>query len=441
MCPGGLYSDGCRWGETVPELWAHVRCRPARHVITLHATVTRAPPHRLNLIACNETFVGRLPALTGVRGIAALLVLLYHAFLRLVWSGPEEPGVLAHLLVGYGWLGVDLFFVLSAFLLARPFLNGKVKINVASWGQFLKRRWMRTAPPYYAAILFAAAVAGTMSKFWTNPQATLLHLFYLANVSVGTLEQFNLVVWSLQVEFQFYILLPLFLWLLTRRSAAWSLAGLLVASAAWQYFMFKADAGLHNVHILFQIPGYLFHFGVGIAAARLEVAGWKSPIRAAILAPAAFLVLVVGAVLVTDPPADAYSLVSEHVGFVLLRILPAAGFGILIFLMATNDGWANNLFSNRAFAGLGQISYSLYLVHLPVITFIATVFPATMGFGLPIFTLICAVPSLVLSAAFYVLIERPSLNWKDGRVKLKVPSVPRALRDKTPPATPDGQQL
>src|ERR671930_657122 len=87
------------------------------------------------------------PALTGMRGVAA------------------------------AWV---LFFVLSGFLLARPILARGTDLSRPSfWLGFLRRRWIRIAPPYYASILVALALSGTIGFLWHEPGSTLLHLAYL----------------------------------------------------------------------------------------------------------------------------------------------------------------------------------------------------------------------------------------------------------------------
>jgi peptidoglycan/LPS O-acetylase OafA/YrhL len=155
------------------------------------------PIRRLEPIIRSE-----MPELDSVRGIAILMVLLYHGF---YWSnGLSGLTGIANSFVratSVGWLGVNLFFVLSGFLITGILLDSKLKEHFYS--RFYTRRILRILPAYYAILILL---------FWNGlrPRIFLLYsFFFLANVSslFGVMPAYN-VLWSLAVEEHFYIFWP-----------------------------------------------------------------------------------------------------------------------------------------------------------------------------------------------------------------------------------------
>ena len=148
----------------------------------------------------------RMPELDTIRGIAVLLVLFFHGFgFRYGIEGFPKLFVAATL---PGWMGVNLFFVLSGFLITGILLDSKPKADY--YRTFYIRRALRILPLYYAVLLLLAVLARTG---WVNRQASWaflgLSFFYLSNVTVlfGVPMQYG-VLWSLAVEEHFYLLWP-----------------------------------------------------------------------------------------------------------------------------------------------------------------------------------------------------------------------------------------
>ena len=179
--------------------------------------------------------VGRhVPALDGLRGLAILLVLVHNA------AGPEGPSPGAAMKVfdvatNIGWVGVQLFFVLSGFLITGILLDTKGRAR--AWRSFFMRRVLRIFPLYYAALVVAFVVAPLVRG---TPAVAApyvgFYLAYLQNWSSavvvhgksGALGHF----WSLAVEEQFYVVWPLVVFLLPRRALAVVAALLVVAAPA-----------------------------------------------------------------------------------------------------------------------------------------------------------------------------------------------------------------
>jgi peptidoglycan/LPS O-acetylase OafA/YrhL len=145
----------------------------------------------------------RLPALDGLRGLAILLVVAYHSSWLFSPRVPSTAFVRGGLLAG--WPGVDLFFVLSGYLVTGGLLAGG-PIDAAAVRRFLVRRGLRILPLYYLALTVGVLVIGKVDLF---------HWIYLQNYSLPFADNprgFTAHFWSLAVEEQFYLTWPLFLW-------------------------------------------------------------------------------------------------------------------------------------------------------------------------------------------------------------------------------------
>jgi len=150
-----------------------------------------------------------MPELDTIRGVAVLLVLFFHGFgFR---YGLQNLSGLPRLFVAAtlpGWVGVNLFFVLSGFLITGILLDSKPKANY--YRSFYTRRALRILPLYYAVLLVLAVLTRTG---WVDRRASWaflgLSFFYLSNISVlfGVAMQYG-VLWSLAVEEHFYLLWP-----------------------------------------------------------------------------------------------------------------------------------------------------------------------------------------------------------------------------------------
>lgn len=158
----------------------------------------------------------RLPGLDSLRALAILLVLIYHY--KVVVSREPLFGFVSNL----GWVGVDLFFVLSGYLIGNQVLGEINKSGKFSLGRFYARRLLRTLPNYYVVLasyfIFAETLSGTASaSLWS-------FLTFVQNIGMQPGQTFTHS-WSLCIEEQFYILFPLLaiflLKILNSRSAFW----------------------------------------------------------------------------------------------------------------------------------------------------------------------------------------------------------------------------
>ena len=237
--------------------------------------------------------VGYIAPIEGLRGVAVLLVVLFH-YVVVREAGASDPWIAAmaawepaNRAVHHGNLGVDHFFGISGFLLALPwFVRAREGRPAPSAAAFYRRRWWRIAPAYYlqlAALFLAVLPLLHGWSYWRsdlyvyalNAAAHGLFLHNLAPLTSASMGV-NGALWTLGVEAQFYLLLPLVAPLFVRRPAA-MLAAAMAIALAWRLF-----AGSDFLRA--QLPAYLGHFALGIVLGRAWLARRGAPSRATRLA-------------------------------------------------------------------------------------------------------------------------------------------------------------
>jgi len=303
----------------------------------------------------------------GVRGIAVLMVLIYHHWGFAGFPALPLGGFALSGLLHYGFLGVHVFFILSGLVLAWPYCGPAGKsLDQLSLSSFLRRRFTRLAPPYYVILSLSAlpifAVAflkadGIPPRLWLD---LLAHLLWLHNLHSDWLASFNIPLWTLALQFQLYLLFPLFLWLLQRIglfsfTVTVLLAGLLYRLAVWP--LMSADDWPLNYSVAYALPGRMFEFAAGISLASLvrdrpDLLTGRGTRLAAVL-----LCFVSGslAFIASQRHGDYYPPVD-----ILWALAIASG----LFLTFALPGWQKFL-TCRPLVFCGLCSYSLFLVHHP----------------------------------------------------------------------------
>jgi peptidoglycan/LPS O-acetylase OafA/YrhL len=372
------------------------------------------------------------PGLTGLRALAACWVMLFH--LNAI-VGPRQLYLdlgftrfeVTHLFT-IGWVGVDLFFVLSGFLLTTHLLEVAAR---KSWPEIVPRylgaRLRRVLPAYYVqvAILFVVALAATGAappwSAYIPLHAVMLHTMVRSPDAI-----INAVYWTLPIEFSFYLALPLIarrLAALERESRArrWlTLLGMLLAALvvtwAYRFAAFKAYEGSGDlVWATSQLPGTLDQFMLGVVTAtglrwgsmehRAADVRARSRVSAALLALG--LAGVVSMMYFLHRIHDQYW--ASHWALFVWHTMTAAFIAMMVLGIALSGRLARLLFENRAMIFVGTISYSVYLWHLPIAFWIAHAIDMK-GMGLATFLAIAAPVILLASALSYYLVERPFLR-------------------------------
>jgi peptidoglycan/LPS O-acetylase OafA/YrhL len=301
----------------------------------------------------------RLAGLDGVRGLAALFVVLHHCWL-LSYPGSDNLGAPVWTSwLGLGHLAVVVFIVLSGFSLAvGPARDGW---RLGGMRRFLRRRAWRILPPYWAALAFSVIVAWTVVPQPGTPppnvKSVVVHGLLLQDV-IGSPSP-NGAFWSIAIEAQLYLVLPLLLLVQRRAGAGFALALVLLPA-----LMIEMLSGHVPGVALFQrfIPQMAVLFTLGVVAAR-AVAGDR-PGRFARFAPAL-------AVITGIPPIAAIALLGvtwtlDHYFWVDLALGPAIALSI-VALSWQRPMRFMRLLDTRPLRALGSYSYSLYLVHAPIV--------------------------------------------------------------------------
>jgi peptidoglycan/LPS O-acetylase OafA/YrhL len=324
-----------------------------------------------------DSALPRYKDLDGIRGVAALLVLYSHT------RWPIEP-----FLQGLGDIGVWLFFVLSGFLLANPFLAGGIALDRNSVVAYLTRRFFRIVPMFWCCLPFYLMFYGTLwdaSRVWRN-------LTFMSGD-----QHF----WSIRQEILCYLILPALLG--TLALVRGQLAKLMIAIGI--------AAGLHvafvSAHVFtFELSGRSWPFWISpfVAGVSLAVASGRVPVHLGrLLSVAGCLGLVTIACSFGD---------EEIRGSSIMAILAIACCAVLV-LGATLQ--SNLITSSGVLRAIGKIGYSFYLWHILVLVVVQQQ-SALLGHHLTGWPLFLAAIGLtaVMSWLTYQLVEEPAIRL--GRI-------------------------
>ena len=365
--------------------------------------------------------VERITYIDGLRGVAIGMVLLFHAWTYRQMVGSRlgigdslgaDPNILAQLfvlVVNKLSVGVSLFLVLSGFCLSLPLLQRRYA-GRSPWftpSEFFARRCLRILPPYYVVLALSVAVSAMLPRRYLQ-EFTLLdapptipdvltHLLLLHNLT-PYFYSINGSFWSLGLEWQWYWVFPLALVCCLRAPVA-TLAASFGLAALWHL-------GTGDLWGAGALPVRLFEFCCGIVAAQLVVTR-RVPPRPLLLV--CLLVSSATSIAVELPRlADAWPLKYTIGAFGLRDPLKGLVFTSLV-LLGTRSRIVNAALSWRPLVGLGIASYSVYLVHEPVMQIITIT--ATPSLRHPLLILPLAIVGGILGgAAFHVIVERPCMN-------------------------------
>jgi peptidoglycan/LPS O-acetylase OafA/YrhL len=385
---------------------------------------------------------GFIPALDGLRGIAVLLVVAVH-FRRIIdprttgwifrpalaryfqsngglahdgWLLIDKPNksVIAQIVPMGGFLGVDIFFVLSGFLITSLLLREQLSTGRVRFGGFYSRRALRLLPALFAFVIAHVIYASTLHVPTGIERSSIISvLLYYFNWHL--IDSFPVVpvalthLWSLSIEEQFYWVWPLAVVLLlgARRrlsTVVLMLVGSILAVAIWRAFLLRHA---EPASIYLRTDARADALLVGALLAHLWVRG--------IVPPKRFLV-VAAWISVAFMTVCLYTLTSTsgflyYGGFTII----ALAVGAIMFATLETDWHANKVLHLRPLRAVGRVAYGLYLWH-PLGFAIATQHMRTASAGARIFVGL-ALPTAFTLISWYV-VERPFLKLKD-RMELR----------------------
>lgn len=376
-----------------------------------------------------------VPALDGLRGLAALSVLLYHVLMGAGRPLLDEGPLRSVLMSGY--MGVDFFFVISGFVLFLPAVvrDGQFG-NVRAYGI---RRAARIIPAYWVVMVVVVAGHGLLTTLpadlpWESARGLLsgvLHLTFLQHtvgLALDIPEGFFVhgAVWTLSLEAMFYLLLPL----VAARYHRHPFLGFLLAltvSMVWKQFVTSpgtVDPGSFSVTrviLITQLPTFLAHFAAGMTGAFVFVRVRGMVSRPAHRAAAAGVAAVALTVMLLGMRAEGIrdlTAVNNLYAHFTRPLYIALAFAVLLPAIALAPAWAQFPLTNRVSRRLGDMSYGVYLWHLLFIGFAL----ATLGF-LPdastwaFVRMLAFTLPLSLAAAWLSmkLVEQPAIRWARAR--------------------------
>ncbi len=303
----------------------------------------------------------RLPALDGLRGLAALAVVLFHLMLQ---GSPQSPPAIAvRSVFAVGWTGVDLFFVLSGFLITGLLVAAKGSSNY--FRVFYARRTLRILPLYYAAliVLFGLPMLGVMSHEFVVPfHDQLWFWFYLQNFHwLGALfAGWTGHLWSLAIEEQFYLIWPLVILLASRKQAIGVCIGLVVVGIAYRAYALNVVPRLDTYYVT---QARLDGLAVGASIALLV----SEPVWLGRLRRHAASAMIAATVLFAISRSG-FPVVGQTMS--PLRYLGVAVFygSLLVFALCSTTSRLAHLLKSSFLRFYGRYSYALYVIHVPAMS-------------------------------------------------------------------------
>ena len=339
-----------------------------------------------------------IPGLTGLRGIAAVWVVLFH----MAYGKSDIP------IVRNGWLGVDVFFILSGFVLAYVYADKLKPTDFQGFLNFLRARVARIYPLHVFMLCFIGlavlALPGFASRYSLLDQrfgfgAFIASLLLIQNWTYWLPTCWNTPAWSLSAEWFAYITFPIML-SLTQRWRTTSVPLLLAAASLAAFIVLMSLKGVQDLNVT-GAPGMvrmLSEFACGCLLFRATANGLRPLPRLA------------------DAGAVTLLLVSVLWSKAIFLSLPAIA--LVVLLTAQNEGWIARWLSIRPIIFLGEISFSLYMVHWIMLQLANWTIPTELNTSqMVLFNIALSSAIFILSMLTYRLIELPAraLGRRMGR--------------------------
>ena len=335
-----------------------------------------------------------IPELDGLRAVAVGMVILDHTMNR------QFPG---------GFIGVDIFFVLSGYLITTILAQEFERVGRINLGHFYLRRFLRLTPALFVLLtVYVLLTAAVSSNFEEHAKAAFAAATYMMNwaraLKLGP-DGFMLHTWSLAVEEQFYLLWPLILIAALRcRIAVWKIVvGLILAVAVWRTFLVLHTTNIDPQRIYLSFDTRFDTLLVGCLMAVAPLPWLHKPAARFVMIP--ILALAV-ACLTLQWTSHALYLI----GFPLIAVL--AAWLIMAAMTANYDGLLRRSLRLGPVNYIGRISYGVYLWHMPIALTLFSVLPTQ---SLLVFALTCIL-TLIIASASYHWVEQPILKrWRPSR--------------------------
>ncbi|MEE2524189.1 acyltransferase [Pseudarthrobacter sp. J75] len=358
---------------------------------------------------------GRKHALDGLRTVAVIGVFFFHVATELL------PG---------GFIGVDVFFTLSGFVITLLIMKERLATGRLRLGVFYGKRLARLWPALLAVCAVILAVGFIFpASGWAGqagfvlPAAAYVMNFARFDVFGESITGETLgPTWTLAVEEQFYLVWPLLLLVMLRfwrvRTVAWATAGLALAFLVERFVLVMAGAPLNRLYNGPDTRADELLIGCALALLFISIRP-GSTLHGALqsagrwAAPGAALTLTAALFLLKEPHAESpWFTAFWAVGPTVLSLLSATLIGSLVLQPA---GFMSRFLSHPWLAGPGRdLSYGMYLWHIPAYLLLMPLIPQ-----LPLRVALTAALTVLLSYASFRLVERPLRGWTSKRLEVK----------------------
>jgi peptidoglycan/LPS O-acetylase OafA/YrhL len=350
--------------------------------------------------------LGNRPPLTGVRALALFTVLTFHSNLRTL------PGT---------WVALQVFFVLSGFLITAMLAGEGIRKGRISLGSFYARRGVRLVPPLVLTVVLLAIyahfvhVADAGHRLWGD---SLAAMFYYADYrqALGHAPFFGYLAqtWSLSVEEQFYVLWSLAMVVAVatgRRHLAYAfvVVGMVLSTADRVFLVYHAPhfdpAVFSRVYYAFDTRADALFLGclLGLLAADGHLHGWARWARGLLTAAAAGSAVFLCWILLQAP------LFTENLAVWWLPTTTIASAIIITYFVICPSSLGSRLVGIGVLVFIGDLSYTVYLVHFPVYL---AVLPSTTGWSFWPNELFRLTIIFAIALFSWFLIERPLMRWR-----------------------------
>lgn len=350
----------------------------------------------------------RLRALDGLRGVAILLVMGFHYFYHLEsfyyksTLYPYGETFSSVLIFKYGYMGVELFFIISGFVIAMTLESSRSVID------FVIRRFARIWPALIISAILTffllnwsdAPFALHRRQFWPNflPSLTLTPPS-LWSGWFPKVDYVTGVYWSLVVEIRFYMIAVILFWLFSREKLARNLVIFTLVVYIARALLRRAMPGYNGVYDALFIPDYLPWFAAGAVFYEL----YKER-----LAKGAALIMLAMMYALIARVSTNYAMIGRDPVFASA----AALFFLTLFWFLATKPTSMRIFEIRPLVWIGECSYSIYLYHYAVGMILISQVSKTIGL-IPQVLLVAAISLLVLAVGrvSYAVVENPSRRW------------------------------
>lgn len=361
------------------------------------------------------------PTLDGLRGIAIALVVFFHSMKMKPLSTLDSWVYRAG---RGGWIGVDLFFVLSGFLITGILLHNRGTSNY--FRSFYARRTLRIFPLYYFMLMISfwllPAIGGAEHSFFPDERSEQWWYWtYLSNVLFSIRHYFRHSIlgptWSLAIEEQFYLIWPLVIFLCSPRVLKWLCPVLLLAVVAARTI--ASFQGVHWVPLyvlsVFRCDGLILGSLISVIVFLHGKSQWLQ--RAGLLmliagGGAGLYLLYIDHLVYRDP-------IMQRYGYVWVTVF--AGGALITAIAAKEHSLVYRVLTMRVLSILGAYSYALYLFNHSVISLTELYWFSPMDLphwfgsriiGQLVFSAVCGVISFALAMCSWYLLEQPCLRLK-----------------------------